>query len=55
MSDDETRRRFAARTRSVLDDWRASADPVDGFRRAVDHFSGERRSDAHAGGHRLTA
>jgi glycosyltransferase involved in cell wall biosynthesis len=55
MSDDETRRRFAARSRSVLDDWRASADPVDGFRRAVDHFSGERRSAGRAGGHRVSA
>ena len=39
MADDEVRRRLAARTRSVLADWRTSADPVDGFRRAVEHFS----------------
>lgn len=39
MADDEVRRGLAARTRSVLADWRASADPVEGFRRAVDHFS----------------
>jgi glycosyltransferase involved in cell wall biosynthesis len=39
IADDGMRARLAARTRSVLADWVASADPVDGFRRAVDHFS----------------
>jgi len=43
-SDDGMRAQLAKRAPSVLSDWIASADPVDGFRRAVKHFTTARAS-----------
>lgn len=45
-SDDGVRTQLARRAPSVLADWIASADPVDGFRRAVEHFSAPRATPA---------